>query len=405
MYNENQEVVFMIIREDYLKQIRPFYNKNLVKVITGIRRSGKSTLLLQIQKELLLSGIDESQIIHINLDYYQHQHLREKDALYQYVMNHIHREKTYIFIDEIQEIDEFETIINSLNSYQNVDIYITGSNSKMLSGEYATYLTGRYVSFELYPFSFNELCQYYPNLSKEDVFKNYLTHGGFPQVQMFQDEKEKKTLLMDLYHSIVIKDIVERYKIRDVSSLEKYYLYLLNTTSSLFNAENIAAYFKSENKTISKETLYNYIKYAKDAYFIYSAQRYDAKGKKILSTNEKIYINDQGFRSIFFNNQKDIEKILENIVFFELLRRGYHVYVGIMDQYEIDFIAEKANEKVYVQVSYLLASETTIEREFRSLLKVQDQYPKFVVSMDRLDMSRDGIKHRNIIDFLMSNDF
>lgn len=395
----------MIIREEYLKQIRPFYNKNLVKVITGIRRSGKSTLLIQIENELMENGVDAGQIIHINLDYFEHQQLRNKDALYHYILAHLHPNKTYVFIDEIQEVDEFKTIINSLNSYQNVDIYITGSNSKMLSGEYATYLTGRYVSFEVYPFSFKELCVFYPEKTKEEIFLDYITFGGFPQVQMFSGDTEKKTLLTDLYHSIVVKDIAERYKIRDVSSLEKYLLYLSNATASLFSAENITAYFKSEGRTIAKETLYNYIRYAKDAYYFYSAPRYDLNGKKLLTTNEKIYINDQGFRSIFFNNQKDIEKILENIVYFELLRRGYKVYVGNLDNYEIDFIAEKGADKVYIQVCYILSGESTIEREYRSLLKIGDQFPKYIVSMDRLDMSKEGVKHRNIIDFLLKDDF
>lgn len=394
----------MMIREDYLKQIRPFYHKNLVKVITGIRRSGKSTLLLQIQQELISGGVDASQIIHLNLDFYQHEHLRYKDALYQYIIDHLHQEKSYVFIDEIQEVEAFETIINSLNSYQNVDIYLTGSNSKMLSGEYATYLTGRYVSFEVFPFSFKELSIYYPEKSQEKIFNDYIIYGGFPQVQMFSGDAEKKTLLTDLYHSIVVKDIAERHKIRNVSSLEKYLVYLNNTTSSLFSAENITAYFKNEGRTISKETLYNYIRYAKDAYYIYSAQRYDINGKKLLTTNEKVYINDHGFRSIFFNNQRDIEKILENIVYFELLRRGYKVYVGNIDSYEIDFVAEKGNEKIYIQVSYMLSSETTMKREFRSLLKVADQFPKYVLSMDQLDMSSEGIKHRNIIGFLLGND-
>jgi len=395
----------MIIREEYLKQIRPFYNKSLVKVITGIRRSGKSTLLIQIQDELMENGVDADQIIHINLDNYEHQQLRNKDDLYHYIVSRLHHKKSYVFIDEIQEVDEFETIINSLNSYQNIDIYITGSNSKMLSGEYATYLTGRYVSFEVYPFSFKELCAFYPDKTKDEIFINYVTFGGFPQVQMFSGDTEKKTLLADLYHSIVVKDIAERYKIRDVSSLEKYLLYLSNTTASLFSAENITAFFKSEGRSIAKETLYNYIRYAKDAYYVYGAQRYDLTGKKLLTTNEKIYINDQGFRSIFFNNQKDIEKILENIVYFELLRRGYKVYVGNLANYEIDFVAEKGAKKIYIQVCYMLSGEKTIEREFRSLLKIEDQFPKYVVSMDRLDMSLDGIMHQNVIDFLLKDDF
>ena len=394
----------MIKRELYLKKIRPFYDKNIIKVITGIRRSGKSTLLLQIKTELINKGINENQIIHINLDFFEHGHLRNKDLLYAYIVERLHPKKTYIFIDEIQEVQDFETVINSLNSFNTVDLYISGSNSKMLSGEYATYLTGRYVSFEIFPFSFKELCDYYPNDSKEKIFNDYVIYGGFPQVHMFEGDQEKKTLLADLYHSIVVKDITERHKIRDVSALEKYLLYLNNTVASLFSAENINAYFKSENRSLARETLYNYIKYAKDAYYIYSAPRYDIKGKKLLTTNEKIYVNDQGFRSLFFNNLRDIEKILENIVYFELLRRNYKVYIGTINDYEIDFIAEKDGKKVYVQVSYLLASEKTIEREFRPLLLTDDQFPKYVISLDKIDMSHQGIHHRNIIDFLRQDE-
>lgn len=392
----------MIKRTMYLEKIRPFYHKNIVKVITGIRRSGKSTLLLQIVEDLITQGVTRNQIVHINLDQYESAHLKDKQQLYDYLKTRITTtHKTYIFLDEIQEVTQFETIINSINSYESVDIYLTGSNSKMLSSEYATYLTGRYVSFEVFPFSFKEMCIYHENKNPQQVFIDYVTFGGFPQVQLFSQPQDKKALLMDLYNSIVIKDLSERYNIKDISVLERYLLYINNTISSLFTAENISAYFKSEGRTIAKETLYNYIKYAKDSFFVYSAQRYDIRGKRLLTTNEKLFINDQGFRGLFFSNQADIEKILENIVYFELLRRNYQVFVGNVGENEIDFICIKNESRIYIQVAYILATPSTVEREFNALLKINDQYPKYVISTDVFNQSRDGIIHMNIMDFLL----
>ncbi len=392
----------MIERTGYLNKIKPFIDKNIIKIIVGIRRCGKSTLMIQIMNELKKKGIKPEQIVQINFEDYEFRLLKQKDELYSYLLNHLcSKKRTYIFLDEIQEVIGFEEVINSLNTTKDVDIYLTGSNSRMLAGEYATLLTGRYVSFELYPFSFQEMKAYYPNQLNDTLFLEYVKHGGLPQIQMFDNDQEKKQLLMDLYNSVVIKDLVQRYGIRDVDILDRYLSYFMNTISSLFSAKNVSDFFKSEGRTISRDTLYNYLKYAEEAYFVHRAKRYDIKGKKILSTNEKIFINDQGFRSIQFNNEADIEKVLENIVFYELLRRGYEVYVGYIDDKEIDFIATKGDKKCYYQVAYVLDSEKTIEREFGSLLKVDDAYPKYVISTDKFNRSRDGIEHRNIIDFLL----
>jgi len=272
----------------------------------------------------------------------------------------------------------------------------------MLASEFQTYLTGRYISFHIYPFSFKEIAQSdNSNKTNDQIFLEYIKYGGLPQLMTFEDDTTKKALLKDLYNSIVIKDIVGRHKVRDIALLERYLIYLLNIISNSFSASNIIKYFKSEGRTIGKETLYKYIKYAKDVFFIYSAERYDIKGKSILQTNQKLFVNDQGFRSLFFNNEKDIEKILENIVYFELLRRGYDVYVGSVDNKEVDFIAVKEGDKIYIQVAYVLAEERTIKREFGSLLEIEDQYPKYVISTDKFDFSKDGIIHKNIIDFLL----
>lgn len=393
----------MIFRENYLRKIRPFYNKNIIKIITGVRRSGKSTFLTQIIDEFKDKGVNEQNIFHLRFDEYSNNHLLNANELSKYLSAKIiNDEQYYLFLDEIQEVENFERIVNELNNKGNVDLYITGSNSTMLASEFATFLTGRYVAFEMFPFSFKEFVAYKKNTNLDELFLEYVIFGGFPQTLMIEDTMAKKNLLTDLYNSVVIKDIVERYNVRDVSLLDGYYKYLLNTIGSLFSATSISNYLKNEKRKVSRETLYNYKKYAEDVYFLYSVPRLDINGKKILQTNEKIYINDQGFRGIFFKNENDIEKILENIVYFELLRRGYEVYVGNIRDKEVDFVAIKNGEKIYIQVSYILSLVQTIEREFGVFSEIMDAYPKYVISTDKFDMSRDGIKHLNIIHFLLN---
>ena len=392
----------MIKRELYLDQIRPFMETDLIKVIVGIRRSGKSTLMKQIIDELRNQGIPQEQIIYLNFEDYRIRIYKNPDHLYDYISKKIvEGTKTYIFLDEVQEVTNFEQVVNSFNATKNVDIYLTGSNSKMLSGEYATLLTGRYKSFKIFPFSFKELMIYHKNKSKKEVFNNFIKYGGFPVVQGFDTEDQKRSILKDLYDSIVIKDIVQRHGVSGVDVLDKYISYLLNTIGSQFSAKSITNYFKNEGRVLSKETLYNYINYAKDVLLIYSAKRYDLKGKKLLTTNEKYFVNDQGLRATKFNNEKDIEKVLENIVFFELMRRGYEVTVGNIGDKEVDFIATKFNEISYYQVSYIMEQSSTRDREFGSLNMIDDQYPKYVLSLDDVNFSQSGIQHKNIIDFLL----
>lgn len=375
---------------------------DLIKVIVGIRRSGKSTLMKQIIDELRSQGISQEQIIYLNFEDYRIRTYKNPDRLYDYINEKIVvGAKTYIFLDEVQEVTDFEQVVNSFNATKNVDIYLTGSNSKMLSGEYATLLTGRYKSFKIFPFSFKELMIFHKNKSKKEVFSDFIKHGGFPVIQGFDTEDQKRSILKDLYDSIVIKDIVQRHGVSGVDVLDKYIGYLLNTIGSQFSAKRITDYFKNEGRVLSKETLYNYINYTKDVLLIYSAKRYDLKGKKLLTTNEKYFVNDQGLRATKFKNEKDIEKILENIVFFELLRRGYEVTVGNAGDKEVDFIAVKHNEISYYQVSYLMEQSSTRAREFDSLSMIDDQYPKYVLSLDDINFSQSGIKHKNIIDFLL----
>lgn len=392
----------MIRRDLYLNQIRPFMQTDLIKIIVGIRRSGKSTLMKQIIEELKENGVDEKRIIYLNFEDYHIREYKNKDRLYDYLeANVIDDGKTYIFLDEVQEVDNFEQIVNSFNATKDVDIYLTGSNSKMLSGEYATLLTGRYKSFKVFPFSFKELVEFHGNKNKKELFNEYIKYGGFPIIQNFAIEDQKVSILRDLYDSIVIKDIIQRHNVSNVDALDKYISYLLNTVASQFSAKNIINYFKNEGRIISKETLYNYISYAKEVLLIYSAKRYDLKGKKLLTTNEKYFVNDQGLRATKFDNIKDIEKILENIVFFELIRRGYEVTVGNIGDKEIDFIATKNNDTEYYQVTYIMETSKTRDREFGSLNMINDQYPKYVLSLDSVDFSQYGIIHKNIIDFLL----
>lgn len=397
-----QEVIIVIKRDLYLNQIRPFMKTDLIKIIIGIRRSGKSTLMKQIIEELKENGVENDRIIYLNFEDYQIREYKDTDKLYNYLdKNVIKGTKTYIFLDEIQEVNNFEQVVNSLNATKDVDIYLTGSNSKMLSGEYATLLTGRYKSFKVFPFSFKELVEYHGNKDTKELFNEFIQYGGFPIIQNFALKDQKVSILRDLYDSIVIKDIVQRHNVSGVDALDKYISYLLNTVSSQFSAKNIINYFKNEGRTISKETLYNYISYAKEVLLIYSAKRYDLKGKKLLTTNEKYFVNDQGLRATKFDNVKDIEKILENIVFFELLRRGYEVTVGSIGDKEIDFIATKNNNTEYYQVTYIMETSKTRDREFGSLNMVNDQYPKYVLSLDSVDFSQYGIIHKNLIDFLL----
>jgi len=392
----------MIKREFYLNQILPYMKTDLIKIIVGIRRSGKSTLMKQIIEKLSQDGINKEEIIYLNFEDYQIRKYKDPSVLYDYLSHKIvDGKKTYIFLDEVQEVTNFEQVVNSFHATKDVDIYLTGSNSKMLSGEYATLLTGRYKTFNIFPFSFKEMVTYHKNRDLKQLFNEFINYGGFPVIQGFDTEDQKRSILKDLYNSIVIRDIVQRHNISGVDALDKYISYLLNTVGSQFSAKNIINYFKNEGRIISKETLYNYIRYAQEVLLIYSAKRYDLKGKKLLTTNEKYFVNDQGLRATKFNNEKDIEKILENIVFFELLRRGYEVTVGKMADKEIDFIATKNNEIEYYQVTYIMEKASTREREFSSLNMIDDQYPKYVLSMDEIDFSQDGINHVNLINFLL----
>ena len=399
----------MIKRELYMKRIRPFIGNELVKVLTGIRRSGKSVMLDLIKEELLASGIDGGQFISLNFENMSNAHLCTAQALHDEI---IHRAteikgKVYLFFDEIQEVDAWEKCINSFRVELDCDIYITGSNAKLLSGELATYLAGRYVEFVIYPFSFGEFMELYrtvcPDADSRQCFNQYLTMGGMPYLANLRyEEAASRQYLRDLFNSVELKDIVKRNNIRDVDMLERIIAYITSNIGTTFSSTAISKYLKSEGRSVSPETVLNYIKACTDAFLFYQVKRQDLQGKKILTVNEKYYAADHGIReAVFGGNRKDINLVLENMVYLELLRRDYTVTVGKVGDKEIDFVCENQGNKLYVQVAYLLASEETIQREFGVYHQVRDNFPKYVVTLDEFDMSRDGIKHRNIRDFLL----
>lgn len=398
----------MIKRESYMKKIRPFINSDLVKVLTGIRRCGKSVMLDLIKKELLQQGVTPQQLISYNFENMSFARLCNAQALHDEIINKTQAltGKIYLFFDEIQEVKDWEKCINSLRIELNCDIYITGSNAKLLSGELATYLAGRYVEFVIYPFSFSEFIELYntiqPNTSEADCFKKYLHFGGMPYLAALQyNEAACKQYLQDVYTSVELKDIVRRNNIRDVDMLERILTYITANIGTIFSANVLSKYLKSEGRSMATETIINYVKACTDAFLFYQVKRQDIQGKKLLAINEKYYVADHGIReAVFGGNMKDINLILENIVYLELLRRCYKVSIGKVDTKEIDFICEKQEKKIYIQVTYLLAAEETIQREFGVYNEITDNYPKYVLSLDEFDMSRNGIIHKNIRDFL-----
>lgn len=398
----------MIKREMYMSRIRPFIGTELVKVMTGIRRCGKSVMLDLVKEELMESGISSEQFLSFNFEAMSNAHLCTAERLYTEVMKLASQRqgKAYLFFDEIQEVKHWEKAINAFRVELDCDIYITGSNAKLLSGELSTVLGGRYVEFTIYPFSYAEFLQLYrtvePDATDAAAFQRYLLLGGMPYLAHLRYAPEPSRLyLTDIYNSVVLNDVIKRNKLRDVDLLSRIVAYVVGNIGTTFAATSISRFLKSEHRTVAVETVLNYIKFCTDAYLFYKVSRQDLQGKQILSTNEKYYMADHGLReAVFGGNMKDVNLILENIVYLELLRRGYAVTVGRVGEKEIDFVCEKQGQKLYVQVAYLLASEETIRREFGVYDSVADHFPKYVVTMDEIDMSRNGIKHRNIRDFL-----
>jgi len=390
----------MVNREHYISKIRPFMGKDIVKVLTGIRRCGKSVMLELIKMDLEKRGISSRNFLSINFESMAQGYAKSIDETYTHIQSFAKKhKKIYLFLDEIQELQDWEKLVNSCLIDFKADIYITGSNAKMLSGELATYLAGRYVEFHIYPFSFSEA-----KLAGLGSFEEYAKKGGMPFLyQNSTDWNSSKLYLSDIYSSVLLKDIVERYGVRDVDLLKRLLQFFIANIGHSFSATSVLKYLKNEKRSLSAETIYNYIDYCKNACLLHLVHRKDISGKKMLRFQEKIYIADHGIReAVYGNNMKDIEQVLENIVYMELLRRGYDVCVGKVDEFEIDFVASTGAKQIYIQVCYLLASKETAEREFSPLLKIRDNFPKFVISTDKFDMSREGIVHKNIEEFLKS---
>lgn len=398
----------MIIRKAYISQIVPLIDKNLIKVLTGVRRSGKTVLLSQIQDYLLKNGRSKSQIINISLESKKNKKFKDGDVLYEYLISACEKlnAKAYIFLDEIQVVSGWEEVVSSLLVDIDCDVYITGSNSKLLSGELATLIAGRYIQIHVYPFTLSEAKQMLEQNGKfksdEVLFQDYLKYGGLP-MRFSLEEISLEAYLSDTYDAIVVKDIIQRNNIKDTNLLNMILAFLMDNIANPFSARSIVAALKQEGINTTVETVIAYIDYIKKAMVVYSAQRYDIKGKKLLTTNEKYYTVDLGLRNcVKASSEIDYNKLYENIVYLELLYRGYDVKVGKTDDYEIDFVAYKGSDTLYVQVCYLLASAETVEREFGNLERIKDNYPKYVISGDLPDFSRNGIKHYNIIKFLLN---
>jgi uncharacterized protein len=395
----------MLKRQNYLDRIIPFMDTDIVKIFTGIRRSGKSTLMSQVSDMLVEQGVSVKQIITINFEDLRYRS-KPVEALHKEILNQYSGKRLYLFFDEIQELASWEELVNSLRVTIDADIYLTGSNSKLLSSELATLLAGRYIEIRIYPFSFKEMITLNDFDKRPDIegaFRDYIRFGGFPFIHRNQlDAQATLDYLEDLYNSIVLKDIVHRYGVRDVALFEKIMGYLMENMGNTFSSGNMIKYLKGDRRSISNETIYNYLTYAEDSMLMNRVSREDVKGKALLKFQEKLYLTDHGFREqMFGSNQSDINRVLENIVYLELLRRGYKVSVGEIGDREIDFTAVKSEEKAYFQIAYILADASVIEREFGVYRDVVDNFPKYVLSMDKNDFSREGIMHRNIIDWLL----
>ncbi len=389
-----------------------FINKPQIKIITGIRRSGKSTVLNLLKETLLSSGVRENQLISLNFESFAFSEFTTAQKLYDFVKGKIQpSQKTYLLLDEIQEVDDWEKVVNSLMVDFDMDIYITGSNSHLLSSELATYLAGRYVEISVFTLSFREFLDFRKHYLPEEEtrvnpFVAYLRMGGFPVIHTVNyDEESAYKVVRDIYSSVILRDTVQRYKIREVELLERVIRYAFDNIGNTFSGKNVADYFKNQQRKTDINTIYNYLHALEGAFILYRVPRYDIKGKELLKTQEKFYASDVSliYATMGYRDRM-ISGILENIVFLELKRRGYEVYIGKLDNKEIDFIAEKQGDRVYIQVAYKLESSQTIEREYSPLLQLADQYPKYVITMD--DFWKDtieGVRHLHITDFLLSD--
>lgn len=398
-----------IFRDRYIEKIKNFIDKPIVKILTGMRRVGKSTILKTIKNDVL-KDVPEENKIYMNFESFEYFEINNASSLKEY-LNEILKDqkgKVYFFFDEIQLVEDWEKVINALRVSFDSDIYITGSNSKLISGDLATLLAGRYVEFEIQPFTFDEFSQINNklNLSRDELFQKFIKIGGMPGLKYFKLEEEvSQKYLNDIYNTVLVKDVLNYNNIRDVDIFNRILSFVMQNIGATFSASAIKNYLKSENRNISVDTVLNYLEYCNRAFVLKKVPRFDLEGKKLLKVDEKYYLTDHGFRqSMGFSNLKDIEKTLENIVYIELISRGYDVKIGKVKDREIDFVAKRGEIISYFQISYLMENEKTREREFGVYDLIKDNYPKYVLSMDKLDFSQKGIIHKNIIDFLLEGE-
>ena len=398
----------MLIREKYLKEIRDFYDSDLVKILVGIRRCGKSVILNQIIDELKNKGIDDNHIIYINFEYIEFEELTNYKKLNSYIKERIKDKKLYyLFFDEIQNVTDFEKVVNSLRASENTSIFITGSNSRLLSSELSTILSGRYVAFKINPLTYKEMLTLLNKKeSSEELFNDYLNWGGLPNRFEFDNETSIKNYLYSVFDSIILRDVVERLKIRDTSLFYLIFGYILDTIGREFSAINITNYLKNEGRDVSTLTVYSYLDALCKALLIRKSYRYDVHSKSILKTLNKYYVTDLGIAELK-NNKKHVDRAyaLENIIYNELIAKGYEVYTGKTKQGEIDFVAIKHDRKIYIQVACTVLNESTKKREFGAYDVIKDNYPKYVITEDKGNYDYNGIRHINIIDFLLNDNF
>jgi hypothetical protein len=394
-------------RQKYIDRIVPFIDKPVIKVITGMRRTGKSTIMIQLADHLKESGVGSEKIIYINMESLDNSRFLDIHELHRFVREQKIKAggKIYLFIDEVQEIPDWEKAVNSFFADDDADIFVTGSNSKLLSGELATLLAGRYVEFNVYPLVFSEFSEVVKNKSEIiPRFNQFLKYGGMPGIHHLEfEEPNIYQYLSSIRDSVVLKDVVSRNNIRDIDLLDKIIAFVFDNAGHVMSSRKIAEFFKNERRSVGHETIINYLNYLESAFIIKRVPRYDLKGKKLLETNEKIYLTDIGLRHTLFGyREKDINLFLENIVFIELKARGYDVKIGKIDDFEVDFIAERGGERIYVQVCYLLTDETVRNRETRPFFKINDNFPKYLLTMDTVpESSENGIIRRYIPDWLM----
>jgi predicted AAA+ superfamily ATPase len=402
----------MINRESYLQKLRQLKDQNVIKVITGIRRSGKSTLLEAFKNELLANGVEKKNIIFLNFEERENLHLVDWTILYDEIKQTFSNDnKHYVFLDEVQVITDFEKLVNALFTQKNIDLYVTGSNAYLLSSELATLLTGRYISINVQPYSFSEYLISLKNEKNTDrLFRNYINSSSFPEAVTLAQRNENlaNDYLQSIYDTVVIKDIAQRFKLRNLDNLHRVISFVFDSVGSYISPTNIAeALNKNSNKTISHNTIIKYLEYLTKSYIIYPASRYDIKGKELLTTNQKYYLVDLGLKNVVTTNKYDADlgRKLENVVYFELLRRGGKVYVGKNNDKEIDFVVQKPNnERSYYQVAFTVNDEKTFEREISAFRNIRDNYPKFLLTLDFDTTNIEGIQKINVIDWLLNGE-